>query len=486
MLKYIYSLLLFLFLSSQVFIHAQLYAPSANYSGEVAYDSPNSTDSVYIFNVPVYEGTVNCRLLALSTDSMDNWQFIWSVYDEVSTTFSQFDTVTGSSSAIDTISYSGCYQIILTNGAITDTFRAWVFINDFNVEITSKNDSGKVPSYYYSCEFLDLEAVISEATFSYYIPGRNDTMIYFPNNYDDIDWEVDNEEGSGLKPGRRLDPRIGGLPYEDTEYIITVTDRFGLQRSDNVLYESIQSKAGFDNMYISLSDSEYYPEEYELFYGGNYKNITAPAKYKFFDNDSRNAAKFSIKYGNGEDTTYFNAEDTIIYEYLYPGEYNITFIAISAGPYECIDSVNTIITIDPPSMGAYSSGDQTKDPPLLPNVFTPNWDGLGDVLQLYKEGNYPDAIANDIFRPVDVSIYTIDLVIFNRYGKKVHEYNGNIRNWKGWDGKILDSDRDASEGVYFYVIKRIVAIEDWEEVKFRDYSQEVKRGFIHLYRKPRY
>ena len=76
-------------------------------------------------------------------------------------------------------------------------------------------------------------------------------------------------------------------------------------------------------------------------------------------------------------------------------------------------------------------------------------------------------------------------MIFNRYGKKVHEYYGNIRDWKGWDGKIMDSDRDASEGVYFYVIKRIDAIEDREELKLKGYSKNVKRGFVHLYRKPR-
>ena len=484
MFKYNISILLVLFFSFQISINAQLYAPDADYSEEVAYDAPASTDSIYIFNAPVYGASVTCRLEAHSPDGLDNWQFAWSVYNAASVNFIGIMTETGSSSSVDTIESAGCYQVIISKGAVADTFRAWVFINDFNVEITSKDASGKVPAYYYSCDFIDLEADVDETTFSYLIPGRSDT-IYLSNNYNNIDWNYENEEGSGLKPASRLDPRIGNPPYEDTEYTITITDRFGLSRSDNVLYESIQSKAEFENTYIKLSDKNYYPEDYSLFYGGNYNNISAPAKYKFYNTDSRNAVAFIIKYGNGEDTTYYNPEDTIIYEFIYPGEYYITYITKSALPYECIDSVNSVITIDPPSMGGYSSGNETGEPPLMPNVFTPNWDGYGDVLQLYDEGNYPEGIANDIFRPVDVSIYTIDIVIFNRYGKKVHEYYGNIRDWKGWDGKIMNSDRDASEGVYFYVIKRIDAIEDREELKLKGYSKKVKRGFIHLYRKPR-
>ena len=485
MSKYVIRLLLIFVISYPAFIKAQLYAPGAAFSEDADYISQNTTDSIYIFNVPEYGGSIYCNLEALSPDSTDNWQFIWSLYDTLSGNFNLLGTITGSSSAIDTIDMSGCYQVIISKGAITDTFRAWVFINDFNVEIIDKDDSGKIPFKYLSCEYLDIEAEITQATLRYYIPGRIDTILYVFNSYEDIDWTTENEEGSGSKPGSRLDPRIGDPPYEDTEYIITVTDRFGLERSDNVFYESIISKAQFDNTYISLADEKYYPEDYELFYGGKYEQEqkrTAPAKYKFFDNDSKNAVIYSINFGNEEDTTFYNKEDTIIYEFLYPGEYTVTYFTKSAEPQGCPDSVTMEVVIEPPGMGDYRSGSPEAEPPILPNVFTPNLDGYGDVLSLYKEGNSNDAIANDLFRPVDVSIYNIDIVIFNRYGRKVHEYYGNIRDWKGWDGKIMNSDRNASEGVYFYVVKRIVAVEDWEDLKLKDYSTKIKRGFIHLFR----
>jgi hypothetical protein len=246
--------------------------------------------------------------------------------------------------------------------------------------------------------------------------------------------------------------------------------------------------AEFDKTYIKLTDTEYYPEEYGIFYGGDYDCTTAPAKYKFYNTNSRNSATYILKFGNGDDTTFYNSDDTIIYEYIYPGTYNITFITKSEKPYECIDSSNTEITIDEPSMGVYAAGEETSEPPLLPNVFTPNEDGFADVLKLYREGtdgNNAEISSNDLFRSADVSVYDIDIVIFNRYGKKVHEYHGNIRDWKGWDGKILDSDRNASEGVYFYVIRRLFAVEGWESKKLKEYNKKLYSGFVHLYREPK-
>lgn len=488
MLRYLLRFFYFIPFFYPASINAQLYAPDADYSQEVTYDISGSTDSIYVFNIPVYGSFINVRLEALSPDDMEDWEFIWSLYNSNTGSFIPFDTFSGSSSSVDTISKSAGYQVVLIKNEISDTCRAWVFINDFNVEITTKDDSGKVPPLYFSCEFLDLEAEVTGTNLTYYIPGRTDTIINVYNSYSDIEWTAENEEGSGSTPRDELDPRITSLPYEDTEYIITIRDRFNLERSDTVLYESIQSMAEFDKEYIKLTDTEYYPEEYGIFYGGDYSSITAPAKYKFFNTDSRNAATYLIKFGNDDDTTFYNSNDTIIYEFPYPGDYNITFITKSEKPYECIDSTNTEITVDKPSMGSYSVDNEAIEPPLLPNVFTPNEDGFGDVLKLNQGGNIGNSAeisANDLFRSADVSIYEIDIVIFNRYGKKVHKYNGNIRDWKGWDGKIMDSDRNASEGVYFYVIRRISAVEDWEEKKIKEYNKELYSGFVHLYREPK-
>jgi gliding motility-associated-like protein len=68
---------------------------------------------------------------------------------------------------------------------------------------------------------------------------------------------------------------------------------------------------------------------------------------------------------------------------------------------------------------------------IVPNVFTPNGDGFNEF---YFQYNY---------------IATFDCLIFNRWGRKIYEWNDISQ---GWDGKT-DNGALASDGVYFYIIK---------------------------------
>ncbi len=67
----------------------------------------------------------------------------------------------------------------------------------------------------------------------------------------------------------------------------------------------------------------------------------------------------------------------------------------------------------------------------IPNVFTPNGDGL-----------------NDEFRVGYKSIVSFECWVYNRWGRKVYYWNDPQ---KGWDGTI--NGRKAAPGAYFYVIK---------------------------------
>ena len=70
----------------------------------------------------------------------------------------------------------------------------------------------------------------------------------------------------------------------------------------------------------------------------------------------------------------------------------------------------------------------------IPNVFTPNGDGFNDYLV-----PFPESLA---------AIESIDLKIFNRWGKVVYETNDPMINW---DGKNFRNGIECAEGVYFYV-----------------------------------
>lgn len=79
--------------------------------------------------------------------------------------------------------------------------------------------------------------------------------------------------------------------------------------------------------------------------------------------------------------------------------------------------------------------------PEVPNVFTPNGDGINDVL-IIKVDNKTEAEQPSLLRYYD----RMELVVYNRYGRKVFE-SKDYRN--DWDGKGL------GDGTYFYVLKCI-------------------------------
>ena len=69
---------------------------------------------------------------------------------------------------------------------------------------------------------------------------------------------------------------------------------------------------------------------------------------------------------------------------------------------------------------------------VLPNVFTPNGDGL-----------------NDIFRPSNYAfVEKVDMKIYNRWGILVFQTEDPDINW---DGKRMNTDQIVSPGVYYYV-----------------------------------
>jgi len=68
-------------------------------------------------------------------------------------------------------------------------------------------------------------------------------------------------------------------------------------------------------------------------------------------------------------------------------------------------------------------------PLQVPNVFTPNGDGLNDIFYFHNAGNKK-----------------LHTKIFNRWGTEVASWEGNI----GWDAKGL------SDGVYYYIVEEKV------------------------------
>ena len=455
------GILFFLFLAICPLVNAQFSSTDKDASFKAKYPSNKGTDSVFIFNKPVFDANATISLQATSTDSTSGWSFIWSVYN---TTTRSYDIIpkadTGISSTIDTISVSSGYQVIMTKGISSDTFRVWLLFNDFNVVVTNKNDSGEVTYDYRGCESVTLKADTIVYPLWYPEPGT-DNRIDTANQYQ-FTWEADNDLSED--PTGTFTARVNNPPFRDTWYIVTVTDSFNLSRSDSVICPAITSKAAITAEYVTLSDSlEYGDKPYHYYYDDD---KSAPGKYRFDLSGSENAASYQIKFGDGEMIETQTDTAKLVHEYKLPGTYTATLITQSPDPYNCVDSFqveNIIIELEPAEF-------------KLPNVFTPNNDGHNDIAKLWDDNN-----PHNAFRSNDISVFSIEITIFDRIGKKVHEYSGNIRDWKGWDGNVMDSNRKAPDGVYFYCLTRTfsAAPEGSTEQELRE---EKDTGFIHLYR----
>lgn len=130
----------------------------------------------------------------------------------------------------------------------------------------------------------------------------------------------------------------------------------------------------------------------------------------FFDNNSSNAVNYFWYFDDGNTSTDPNPSNTFL-----QGTYSAMLVAQNG---TCFDTTyHTIVVVFNSVL-------------YIPNVITPNADGLNDDFHVYHEG-----------------IETFHCEIYNRWGTKIYEYDDPDGNWDGsFEGKKV------SEGTYFYVI----------------------------------
>lgn len=473
--------ILFFSILSMVKLKSQIYSPYNHISERTLYSINGKFDSIFIFNILKSGQKITITLAANSFEENISCNFYWYRYDFNLKQYVQIKIDNGVNSKIDTITSDGGYRLIREKDGNYDTSRVWVYFNDFNIRIVSKDENEQLPQVppYTTCAMLNIVTELKNKTFTYYHPISGNSYV-LNNNYD-ISWEKDKDVGS--LPTRKWNAYVYDPPYEDTWYKITVKDRFNLKRMDSVFYKTVQTKAEITSKYIELYDKKYYPEHYGVYYGKSYyskltpEEYPAPAKFIFTAENSKNVAKYNWKIDNEIDTFFYNLKDTFLHEFYFPGRYRVKLTTYSAKPFECEDSAVIEVKLASSILGG--------DTLLFPNVFTPNSDGFNGLFKHYQEGTLSDAVnKNNLFRTFDVSIYHFSIKIFSRYGTLVHEYKGNIRDWKGWDGKIKDSNRDAPEGVYYWVVDMIQAYEYREggQLKAKKFNKKMQSGFVHLYR----
>jgi len=149
-----------------------------------------------------------------------------------------------------------------------------------------------------------------------------------------------------------------------------------------------------------------------------------------FDNSSVNGNSYSWNFGDGNTS----AEQYPAHTFADTGYYIVQLI--TSNQINCADSaVITLYAFD------------YKDIISIPNVFTPNDDGINDVF--YIGGS---------------DLVQVEGVIFNRWGEKIYSWNDQD---KLWNGRTLNN-LPIEEGVYYYILTIC--------------NDEKMAGFVHMLR----
>ncbi|HNX07006.1 MAG TPA: choice-of-anchor L domain-containing protein [Bacteroidales bacterium] len=138
------------------------------------------------------------------------------------------------------------------------------------------------------------------------------------------------------------------------------------------------------------------------------------------------ATDFYWDFGDGTSSTASNPQHTYTDKGLY-----IATLSVSSGPPNFCEATQQvdIKVIHPSSM-------------LVPNIFTPNEDGHNDIFQIESQG-----------------INTLEIAIFNRWGKKIFngsytEFSTSLVKTDIWDG-TSKSEGKCADGTYYYILDAV-------------------------------
>jgi len=394
-----------------VTIMGQLTAPGMNAVRYTSYpSSPGVKDPVFVYCNA--SGTVKGRINAVSPGGTGPFTFSWYKWSDVSKGFTVFvSSETGvMSSAISNLDEGG-YRVNISNGSGYNTsLTGWLFTDRPFALAKLQNRT---------CDYVALSGKAAVDTF-YYSDPTGGQRIRLPNGVKFL-WSSD-PVSSIPYPDIEINPQTFNPPLEDVTYKLLVTDSLKCTGESSFFYESIHVKADFS---VDPSSGE------------------APLEVTFTDKSVR-AATYLWEFGDDSVSVLRTPRP---HTYFIPEEYSVKLTIESN--LHCIDSLRfDKIVVDPSSLA-------------IPNVFTPNEDGINDKFMVDK-----------------TSLRYISVIVFSRNGTKVYDFVGEgkiLKEWDGWDGNVGNSSAKASPGVYFYIIKAL----GWDDIK---YDSKEYRGFVYLYR----
>ncbi len=197
-----------------------------------------------------------------------------------------------------------------------------------------------------------------------------------------------------------------GVENGTAPYVYTVNNQVDIMN----LYSGNNILTVLDAKGCQITDTVYIPNIGESVTAGFFPSAfteKTPAEI-FFSNTSINSTNWLWNFGTGEKSNQEHPSMT------YENRGSYTVILVASNIDGCSDTISLEIVIEEPLDF------------IIPNVFTPNGDGKNDVFTIKGKG-----------------MSTFNGQIFNRWGKKIYEWENSM---EGWNGK------ESENGVYFYVI----------------------------------
>ncbi|HYQ57907.1 MAG TPA: gliding motility-associated C-terminal domain-containing protein [Draconibacterium sp.] len=419
----------FILILSTFSLQAQITSPGADATDVTQYPDFPETDDIFIFCSN--DSLSNVGTLTASSGLPGTKTWLWEKYNETTTSFETYfqESSDAATSQITNLA-DGCYRVTITLGATSETDRAWVFNNWMIAE-------GEVSES--NCDNFKLNGAISSSVLTYYDLSSN---VPVPVNKDvQVEWLEDGNQISTSLNKTVFDP-----PTKNTNYILRVFDKYACVVQTTVVYESPVTKASF------IADPMKGEAPLTVTFSNTSENGTSGYYEWFFYRDLNEIRRESEGATEPVDSVMLVAyDDAPVYTYEKSGTYMVRLVARHLA--------DTSICADTTYMKEYIEVDTSFI--AIPNVFTPNGDGYNDdfVVQFW-------------------SMQSLEISIFNRWGKRVHYWeSGDVSGFEGtwtetiWDGRLMGG-RYASPGVYYYVV----------EGRGRDDKKRSQKGFVHLFR----
>ena len=418
--------LIIAFLSLQETV-AQISSASADHIDTLGYLSGNpARDPLFVFYQQ--DGIYKAGSLTATYPGGGTFNFDWSRYNPAINGFDPaFSSETGSTSSTVGNLDDGGYRVRIWNSTDTDsTLMSWVMLDHFRDSV-AQTPEGTLPGYLYTCDIIALGGHVFPDTLEYYDLISHELIsreldFSFKWTSDNTDLNIPNDT-IVLRPNISYQP-----PYRDTEYYLTATDEFGMTDVDEVFYESIQTKAEFTAEYLDKVSGEY-DADLTGEWSPDVGSLDAMLTVRFL-NQSLNGARFDWVYldttgGVVESETTYDVETIMEFTYETADKYYYPYM-IATSEENCTDTFRL-------EGGIHVVPSQLA----IPNVFSPNGDGI-----------------NDYFIFKHQSLESCKVTIVDRNGKVAYKREiEDIYSWEGWDGNLHDSNRQAPEGQYYFVVE---------------------------------